>query len=525
MLKKGHEFILWLALLALAALVRFIPVPAGLPYISYVDEGHVLHPAMEILKSRRFDSTRFTYPPLTSYLTIVAARAYGPIYRLVHHRSLRNDLPRHEDFQTELGENYDLISPPEIIWLGRGIVACLSVGTVVLAGILGKGVGGARTGLLAMLFTVVCPALVSRGSIAIIDTTAAFFAALTLYFCQRLGTTKLWWYGAAGGLAAGLAFGAKYTVGVVFAVVCVTIATLAIDRKSKGLIVLAAIAGLLIGILCGVPAAILHPAKIVDELRSQAAFYQSIRSEQTYAAAALSGSEVGIPLVIAGVAGLVWMLAKRMTRMAASGWVVFAVLLLALIIWPRFQPFRNVLSLIPLLCVAAAFFLEQLWLYFQQRRTGFPALVGLAALLLFIAPLAWFSGLYLWTRLRQVDSRVHAVDWLQQHASPETTVLGIRELAILPAEWQRVRAKMTVVPWFEAADLLRRQRFDYLVTGDFDLRHAADAARWKEYHERWLGLVAPLPQEAEFGVVPTPVVPYLWRTTDERIVIREGSER
>jgi hypothetical protein len=100
-------------------------------------------------------------------------------------------------------------------------------------------------------------------------------------------------------------------------------------------------------------------------------------------------------------------------------------------------------------------------------------------------------------------------------------VLGIRELAILPTEWRRLGAKTTIVPWFEAADLLRQQRFDYLVTGDFDLRHATDAARWKEYHERWLGLVTALPREAEFGVVVTPVVPYLWRTNDERVVIRK----
>ncbi|MFL6588912.1 MAG: ArnT family glycosyltransferase [Chthoniobacterales bacterium] len=520
-LKKRHELILWFALLALAALVRFGPVPAGLPYISYVDEGYVLHPAMEILKARSFDSTRFTYPPLTSYLTIAAAAAYGPIYRLVHHRSLRNDLPRHEDFQTALGENYDLITPPEIIWLGRGIVACLSLGVVVLAGALGKRAGGERVGFLAMLFAALCPALVSRGSIAIIDATAAFFVLLALYFCERLRAASHWWYAGLGGIAAGLAFGAKYTVGVVFAAVLLTIATLAIDRKSKGLVALAAIVGLVIGIFCGVPAAVLHPAKIVNELRTQAAFYQSIQSEQTYAGAALSASELGIPLIIAGIAGLLWMLGKRKTRLEASTWLVFAALLLALIIWPRFQPFRNVLSLVPFFCIGAAFFFDQIWIHFQQRRIKIPALVAVAGLLLFTAPLAWFTGLYLKARLGHVDSRVRAVDWLRQHVSPETTVLGLRELAILPAEWQRVPAKTKVVSWFEAADLLRQERFDYLVTGEFDLRYATDAARWKEYQERWRGLVAELPQEAEFGVVVTPVVPYLWRTNDERIVIRK----
>ena len=73
MLSRRNESILWLALLVFAAFLRLAPIGANLPYISYIDEGHVLHPAIEILKAGRFDSSRFTYPPLSSYLTVLAA--------------------------------------------------------------------------------------------------------------------------------------------------------------------------------------------------------------------------------------------------------------------------------------------------------------------------------------------------------------------------------------------------------------------------------------------------------------------
>ena len=118
--------------------LRLGPITSGLPYIDYVDEGHILHPAIGILKSKSFDSSVYTYPPLTSYLIVAAIKAYAPFYRIFHHHKLREDLPADQDFHTNLGDHYDLITPPEIIWLGRLVVACLSVGTVHPGGSAGE---------------------------------------------------------------------------------------------------------------------------------------------------------------------------------------------------------------------------------------------------------------------------------------------------------------------------------------------------------------------------------------------------
>jgi hypothetical protein len=508
-------------LLALAAFLRLAPVASCLPYISYVDEGHVLHPAIEILRTREFDPRRFTYPPLTSYLIIVAAKAYGPIYRLTHHHSLRSDLPRAQDFQTELGENYDLITPPEIVLLGRIVVACLSIGIVMLAGALARRLAGPRAGLLAMLFAAVCPALVSRGSIAIIDTTAAFFAIATFYFCERLRTaalekiSKLWRFAALAGGAAGLAFGGKYTVGLVFVAVPITIAALPRPLIAKAPLLVVSLGGLILGLYAGVPIAVLHPERIVHELHTQARFYQSIRSEQNYLGASLSSSEVGIILFLGGCAGLAWMIARRSTRMTGLSWLAFAVMLLITVGWTPFQPFRNLLSLVPLLCIALAF------LFAQTRRTAALIVVGL----LCTAQLVWATTKQLQARLSKTDTRIQAIDWLRQHAPSDGKILGIRELAILPSEWKHVSPNTIVVPWFEAADILQQQHFDYVVTGNFDLRYATDPPRWAVYRDRWLASITPYPNAAQFGSVPTPVVPYLWRTNDERIVILKGADR
>jgi hypothetical protein len=52
---NAKDSILWLVLVALAALLRVGPIASGLPYSDYVDEGHILHPAIKILKSKSFD--------------------------------------------------------------------------------------------------------------------------------------------------------------------------------------------------------------------------------------------------------------------------------------------------------------------------------------------------------------------------------------------------------------------------------------------------------------------------------------
>jgi hypothetical protein len=517
-LTRRNETILWLILAVLAAFLRFCPIGSHLPYIDYVDEGHVLHPAIGILQAKRFDSSVYTYPPLTSYLTIAAIKAYSPIYWLIHDHKISRDFPDDRDFHTPLGDNYDLITPPEIIWLGRLVAACLSVGTVILSGAIARRLGGARVGLFAMLFTALCPALVSRGAIVSLDTTATFFVAVALYFCQRMRTSGAWsesstWrWAAAAGLASGFAFGGKFTAGAAFVAVLVTIVFLPLPRKSQALLALIAGAGLFAGIFCSVPGAVLHPSGIAREISGISRFYQTIHSEAGYWRTAFSAGEVGVLLMIAGLAGIIWMLWYAPMRRTALSWIAFGVLLLCAIVSSSFQPFRNVLPLVPLLCLAAALLLDRVRL--ASALWIAPVLVALIGL-----SLGWPSAAYLRARMSHIDARVSAIDWLQQHASKEEKILGIRELAILPAEWKRIAANLTVVSWSEAADLLEREQFDYVVTGEFDLRLAPEADRLSAYLARWKERTAALPVQASFGAVATPIVPYFWRTNDERILI------
>lgn len=48
-------------------------------------------------------------------------------------------------------------------------------------------------------------------------------------------------------------------------------------------------------------------------------------------------------------------------------------------------------------------------------------------------------------------------------------------------------------------ELLQRQRFDYIVTGEFDLRYASDPNACAAYRDSWQERLAILPVQADFG--------------------------
>lgn len=131
---RAKNSILWLLLVTLAIVLRLGPITSGLPYSDYIDEGYVLHQAIDLLNNRTFDTGWYGYPSLPAYLTAGTLIANGPIYRHFHGHRSRNDLPSEESVHTSRGDHYDLISPPELIVAGRFVGVCLSIGTVVLAG-------------------------------------------------------------------------------------------------------------------------------------------------------------------------------------------------------------------------------------------------------------------------------------------------------------------------------------------------------------------------------------------------------
>ncbi len=545
--KSPIPYWIWVtAILVVGVLLRLLPIGSGLPYSDYVDEGHVLHQTIDAFNNKSLDAYWYGLPTLPAYSTGAVLFLYGPIYRHFHGHRFQRDLPNDRTVPSSKF-NYDLITPVELLVIGRAITASLSIATIVLAGMITRRLANDRAGLIAMLLVAICPALVTRASIVIVDTFAAFFVLLVVYFCVRCSHGPLGlqmeatnnpdgppavaqlWRGrqASGysfvflaGLATGLVFASKYPIAAVSVVLLTTLLSLSLSWIRRFQLMLLAGLGILSGILLGVPMTFLKPSAVWRDVTENIRAYATIYSPQGYFAQAISMSELGLPLLLIGVTGIILLLRRTNTRVIAISWMLFALVLIALYANSSFRPFRSFLSLVPLLCIGAAFAISCLigWAIeggSRWLRIGIPIFLIVGC----VGSLAFSSIAQVRHRMAHRDTRLQAIDWLRDHTRKNETILGVRELAILPGEWERVPATVTVVSVRDAAEALEKQPFDYVVTSEFDLRHAADPAVWSGYLDRWKTKTSNLSVLADFRGIATPVVPVVWRTNDERVLI------
>jgi hypothetical protein len=514
------------AIFLLAGLFRILPIRSGLPYSDYVDEGHVLHQTIDAFNNRSLDVYWYGLPALPAYCAGAGLILYGPFYRHFYGHPFQEDLPHQRDLPSSK-VNYDFIAPVELIVAGRIATACLSIATVLLAGIFAARMATVPAGFVAMLLVSVCPALVTRASIVIVDTFATFFVLVVLYLCARIraeASKPVWRDVVLAGIATGLAFASKYPAASVGLAVIITVLLLPVPRSRRLRLFFPAAGGCVLGILLGAPMTFFKPVTVWSDIAANLRAYAEIHSPEGYFVQAISMSELGIPLLLLGSGGIILMLRQEKTKTVALGWICFAALLIASFWGKSFRPFRSFLPLIPPLCIAAA--IGFAYLLDWARRDAHPwRRFGLTTALICgcLVPLGFSSFRLVRQRMAHNDSRIQAVDWLQKNGGREKRVLGIQELFILPGEWQRIAGKPTVIPWFEASDVLEQQRFDYVVTGDFDLRYASDPKAWSSYQDNWKVKISAMQVQAAFGQVVTPVAPYLWRTNDERILILKGN--
>ena len=519
-----------LFILLLAATVRILTIPSSLPYLGYVDEGHVLHPVVTLLRTEGWDPKTYLHPSLSVYLITGMAHLARPVYRMVHGHSLLDDLPANETY-------YDFVSPPELIVLGRVLIATISVATVALVFAFAQRLGGRHAAVLAGLLAALCPALVTRAPIVIIDSVAAFFALAALFFAHRLeisapddpvsaptGLSRATIRDSLlAGACAGLALTAKYTIGVVFLAVAFTILTRPGGLREKLRLLVLATGGAIGTAVIAMPALVFRLRAVVRAVLEQSMLYANptlfdfSHGGPGYFGQAILPLELGLPLSIVGVFGFGWMLARRPTRRTALAWAFFAAALLAPLLSHHYQPFRNVLPLVPPFCIAAALPLAgglSLW-----NRKGL-----LAALIALIVTGSLATSLASWlaARVRLVDSRISLVNWLATHTRHDQKILVLSDLAILPTELQRSPAKVRLVPWFEALDALQTETYDYVVVGQIDLSGSTrpDGAM---YRRRWEEGTSAMTPEVSFGGKPTPVFPNYWRYNDELITVLRPS--
>jgi dolichyl-phosphate-mannose-protein mannosyltransferase len=477
---------------AVAALVRAPELRVGLPYLGYIDEGHVLHRVTHMLASRTWDPGWYSYPSLLMEAIALAAA----VFRVT---------PAHPD-----AVYYDIIEPASVIVIGRLIVLACSLGTVALVIGLGSRLLGRRVGVMAGVLTAMLPSLVGRGAIVIVDTPSAFLVLATLYLTLRLQETAGTAAAAVGaGTVCGLAIASKYTAG---GVGVAPLLVLAAGRESwtrRARVAVLFAGGVLVGLAIGVPALFLRTGQVVRALRYDSNYYTTAPATVSCLRAALDAREIGPLLVALAAAGVVLLVRAPRARVITLGWLLFAAGLLAMLLRHVYQPYRNVLPIIPFLCIAAAAALAAGARWIDRRRAD--AIGVLAATGVALAMLVTGVKDYVNWATRTTDTRVVARRWLERNLRPDDRVLVMEELAFLPSELASLPTAAKVVRGPMVGRGLATGDFTHVVVGVPEARTAMSAA--------WERDLRPRPVLLRVGHVAFPTQPGFWRGNDLAIVV------
>lgn len=457
------------AILSIAILVRLPTLTAGLPYLGYIDEGHVLHHVSYLLAHRTWEPDTYSYPSLPFYTIAGATLAWSPVYAAVHGRPLRGDLspapPRY----------YDVLEPMELLVLGRLVTLAFSLGIVVLAGLLARRVAGPAAGLLAAWLAALVPALVARSAVVNINPMAAFFALAAFYFAEgaREGNRPRR-DAVLAGVMAGLAGATKYPAAIVCLPLAVAILLAAVPWRERLVRLFLAGGSALAALLVAMPALLLRTQDVIAGVRYMSRVYKAQKLGSYWAQAVqraewdlpLKHPEVGIVFLLLATAGLGVGLLDRRWRKTVGPWLIFGLATGLLVAPYTFRAFRNLLSLVPVACVLVA--LLYAWI---REKVSRPLFVDLAAALL---PVLLFApALYQYTayHLTLEDSREQAIRWLDDHSGPKDKILFSEELAFLPGRVASLGvADADIAPWDRARDRILRRGFHYIVLGELAQR-------------------------------------------------------
>jgi 4-amino-4-deoxy-L-arabinose transferase-like glycosyltransferase len=508
-----------LAILLLAAVLRAPSLTAARPYINYVDEGNYLHPVVRMLREGTWDPRWYMYPQLPTILAAGAARLYTPFHPLRH---------AGQTFQEALSPGsavYDLLEPFELLFAARFLSFLAGLGVVALTGLYGRRLLGAPAGLFAMFLAAWLPALVIRGGIATVDPWAALFCLACFYFADRLRTSA-----APGreaffaGAMAGLAFASKYPA--ILAAGGAGLTLLLAERPWREKLRPLAIggAGVLAGMIAGMPAIVVHPKDVAVALLRQNQLYTHLApTARLWEQAILRAEwdipyehpELGLLFLLLAAAGTLIALRDRRLAKTAWGWLLFLGVSLALYLPKSFQPFRNLLPHVPLLCLLVAV------LYARvreglARRVWADAGAALVVLALFGRPVVEWTT----QRAALADSRRQALEWLLEHRQTGESVLVLRELAFVQSDLGRLQGVVPQRRWPQSVEAIRKRLPQFLVLGRLQRKDGGtlDAAEHPAVRRGYA-------LRARFGEATTVFDPIWWKGNQQVVYVFERKER
>jgi hypothetical protein len=482
---KVGTLALLVAIVSVAIALRFVGLDWGRPFVYHPDEGVVVNPAMNMVRTGSWNPHSFTYP---SGLIYVERFIISGLHLLNPSVSLSTDTTGgYAGLPWRSGANALLEQFP-YFYAGRAFVAMVGALMALPTYLAARAVSNTVGGIAAAVAIAVAPLAVANSQYLTTDVPTAALAVLALWLSLRGLTGGRRWLLAAG-FAAGLAASTKYNGGLVVIVPLVVLLTSGPPRQllrrpiltTAGLIVLASVAGFVLltpavvfdashvwtgGILYQAQAYSAHPG---NEGTDNAIYYLRV----LWGGGGF-GPGLGPALSILAVLGLLISVVRH--RRADLAVLSFVIAYYVLISLPpvRFQ--RNLLPLMPFLAVlagrAVGWLVDFLTAHPQQLRVHLQQIPSIAVGLAVIAVAATPSFSLAVANdqiLLRTDTRTIALDWIEANIPHGAIIVREEFTPQIPNSEYRVGdagygLANKPLEWYRSAG------FEYVVTssGQFD---------------------------------------------------------
>jgi len=320
--------------------------------------------------------------------------------------------------------------------VARALSAILGAGTVLVVAGMARRLLGRGAALLAALFVALAPGHVLHSGFATVDVAATFFATLAVCFGvsaldEGAGRRHFVLAGAAAGLAAGTKYGAGLALVAPLAAVVSATGLQVTERLRRGALAVLA-AGL--AFVLAVPYALLVPDRFREDVgyellvhprEGHVDIFRDTGDGWSYHLLQNLPYALGIPLLVLGVAGVAFLLARR--RRGDVVLLAFALPYFFGLGLSKVRFLRYTLPLVPVLAIAAAALLE--------RLAAFNARENLLARP-FRVRQGIHSGASLVDRVRGVaySPVLDVAGHLQKYAPVDGLLVSAETVALLPAE-------------------------------------------------------------------------------------------
>lgn len=411
--RLGRPF--WTAVLVLAAATAYLRLTAiswGAPFVYHPDEHFVLHRALDIARTGDPNPGWFEYPSFLIYVQSVLVTVLRPFV----------DAPLETSAAANgIGPWDALPSQWPFVVAGRVAVALAGVLGVVLLAVAGARLLSPPEGLAAAAFLMAAPLHNESAHYLTTDVPATTFVIAAL--CAG-AAAEPWWLLA--GVLAGMAAGTKY-IGVV-ALFAPVILAVQVSRPAETVARLSRLVlGALLGFVVTTPYAVLTPGAFWDGVMTQRGNYlggivqgDNWRWYQEYLYHSGMGPLIAVmaALGVVSAAGSILAGIRRRERVGRRVLLLLAPLLY--IPWLASYPSRaerNLLVVLPFLCLLAAHFAERV-----ASRLGSASISRLAFAVLALAGVVGSTQLVLQRnqQFAQPDTRRVALEWITATLPPGT---------------------------------------------------------------------------------------------------------